>query len=33
LNDIIRVIVEAMDRNHDTHKAVSMNHASKRAAA
>jgi hypothetical protein len=28
-----QIIVEAMDRNHDTHKAVSMNHASKRAAA
>jgi hypothetical protein len=28
-----RVVVEAMDRNHDTHNAASMNHASKMAAA
>ena len=28
-----QVIVEAMDRNHDTHNAASMNHASKMAAA
>jgi hypothetical protein len=28
-----QVIVEAMDRNHDTHNAASMNHASKMAVA
>ena len=28
-----RVIVEAMDRNHDTHNAASMNHATKMAMA
>jgi hypothetical protein len=28
-----QVVVEAMDRNHDTHNAASMNHASKIAVA